>query len=203
MEAGTVTSAPPSPPPSSDIFDRIGDAVGDSVRDGARRIADYATVTSPLIGAYRAATDPDGTRASFRRVGNDALNALSLLVPGFGITRAVLSTDAGRRAAVEGAKGAVDAATVASPIIAAGRAIVDPDGTRESFERVGAAVRDYVESPFTGHGLAKRAFEFAKDHPEEVRKAAEVGFDIATLTNPVLAAGRGIVEGFRGLFGGD
>jgi hypothetical protein len=203
MEAGTVTSAPPSPPSGGDIFDRIGDAVGNTVRDGARRIADYATVTSPLLFAARGATDPHGTADSVRRVGNDALNALSLLVPGFGVARAVLSTDAGRRAAEEGAKGAVDVATVANPVFAAGRFIVDPDGTRESFEKAGKAVKDFAESPFTTYGMAKRAYEFAKDHPKEVEHAAKVGFDIATLTNPVLAAGRGVFEGLKGIFGGD
>jgi hypothetical protein len=51
--------------------------------------------------------------------------------------------------------------------------------------------------------MAKRAYEFAKDHPKEVEHAAKVGFDIATLTNPVLAAGRGVFEGLKGIFGGD
>jgi hypothetical protein len=195
MEAGTSTSTPPAPP-SGDIFDRIGDFFGNSIRDGARRVVDYATVSSPAVGLVRAATDPEGTKQSVQRVGDDALNAISFLVPGFGIARAVLSTDAGKRAAAEGAKGAVDAATVASPIFAAGRAIVDPDGTKESFERVGHAVKDYVESPLTGYGLAKRAYETAKEHPEEVKKIAKVGLDVATLTNPIVAAGRGIASVF-------
>lgn len=203
MEAGTVTSAPPSPPPGGDFFDRIGDAFGNTVRDGARRVADYATVSNPFVGAFRAATDPAGTRNSYRRVANDALDAASLLIPGFGITRAILGTDAGRRAVEEGAKGAVDVATVANPVFAAGRAVVDPDGTRESFEKAGKAVKDFAESPFTSYGLAKRAYEFAKDNPETVKQAAELGFDIATVTNPVVAMGRGIVEGFKGIFGGD
>lgn len=213
MEAGAITSTPPPPPTppgtkaSGDIFDRIGDAIGDAVgngvRDGARRFVDYATVTSPFVGLVRGATDPHGTAESVRRVGNDAVNALSFLIPGFGITRAILSTDAGKRAAAEGAKGAVDAATVASPVFAAGRAIVDPEGTKESFEKAGRAAKDFIESPFTTYGLAKRAYEFAKEHPKEVERAGKVALDIATITNPVVAAGRGIVEGFKGLFGGD
>lgn len=190
MEAGTSTA------PKTDIFDRIGDFVGNSVRDGARRFVDHATVFSPAVAVARGLSDPEGTKQSFQRVGNDALDAVSWLVPGFGLARWALGTDAGRKAVEQGAKGAVDIATVASPGLAIGRGLVDPEGTKESFERVGKAVKDYVESPFTTYGLAKRAYEHAKEHPEQVKKAADVAFDIATLTNPIVAMGRGIASIF-------
>ena len=195
MDAGATSAVPPK----TDFFDRIGDAVGNAARDATTRFVDRATVFSPLVGITRGITDPEGTKQSFQRVGKDALDAVSILNPGVGIARWFLGTDTGKKMAAEGAKGAVDAATVGSPVFAAGRAIVDPEGTKQSFERAGKAVKDYVESPLTGYGLAKRAYEFAKGHPEEVKQAAKTGYDIATLTNPIVAMGRGIAS----VFGGD
>jgi hypothetical protein len=195
MDAGATNTAPPR----TDIFDRIGDAVGNAARDATTRFVDRATVFSPLVGITRGITDPEGAKQSFHRVGKDALDAVSILNPGVGIARWFLGTDTGRKLAAEGAKGAVDAATVGSPVFAAGRAIVDPEGTKDTFERAGTAVKDYVESPLTGYGLAKHAVDYAKDHPDQVRKAAHVGLDIATVTNPIVAWGRGIAS----VFGGD
>lgn len=184
--------------PRGDIFDRIGDAIGSAARDATTRFVDRATVFSPLVAATRGIADPEGTKQSFQRVGKDALDAASILSPGVGIARWLLGTDTGRKMAEAGAKGAVDAATVANPGVAVGRAIVDPEGTRQSFERAGKAVKDYVESPLTGYGLAKRAYEFAKGHPDEVRRAAQAGLDVATVTNPLVAWGRGIASAFGG-----
>jgi hypothetical protein len=194
MDAGATSATP-----RTDVFDRIGDAVGNAARDATTRFVDRATVFSPLLAITRGIADPEGTKQSFQRVGKDALDAVSILSPGVGIARWFLGTDTGKKMAVEGAKGAVDAATVTNPVFAAGRAIVDPEGTKHSFERAGKAVKDYVESPLTGYGLAKRAYEFAKGHPEEVKRAAHVGLDVATLTNPLVAMGRGIAS----VFGGD
>lgn len=192
MEAGASTAAQPR----QDIFDRIGDAVGSAARDATTRFVDRLTVASPAVAIARGGTDPDGTKASFARVGKDAFDAISILSPGIGIARLLAGTEAGRKAVAEGAKGAVDAATLTNPGVAIGRAVVDPDGTRDTFRRAGDAVKDYVESPFTGYGLAKRGFEWAREHPDTVERAAKVGFDVATLTNPVVAMGRGIASIF-------
>ena len=193
MDAGAST------PPNRDIFDRIGDVFGNAARDATTRFVDRATVFSPLVAATRGITDPEGTKESFRRVGNDALDAVSILNPGVGIARWFLGTETGKKLAAEGAKGAVEAATLGSPVFAAGRALVDPEGTKESFQRAGKVVKDVAESPLTTYGLAKRAYEFAKDHPEETKRAAKIGLDVATLTNPIVAMGRGIAS----VFGGD
>lgn len=196
MEAGTSTAR-------TDIFDRIGDFVGDRVREGVERFVDHATVLSPGIAIARGITDPDGARDSFRRVGNAAYDAASFLVPGVGLARWLTGTSEGRRVAragaeavQEGAKGAVDIATVTSPLVAAGRVIVDPDGTKESFARAGKAVKDYVESPLTGYGLARRAYEAASERPDAVKKVADIALDVASIANPILAIGRGIASLF-------
>lgn len=194
MEAGTSTAPKPAPP--TDIFDRFGDFIGDRIRDGARRLVDHATVSNPLVAAGRGIADPKGTKESYARVGKEALDAISILNPAVGITRAVLATDAGRTAAAEGAKGAVEAATLASPIFAAGRFVGDPEGTTKTFERAGKVVKDVAESPLTSYGIAKRGYEWAKENPDKARKVAEVGLDIATITNPVVAMGRGIASIF-------
>lgn len=193
MEAGTSTA------PKPDFFDRIGDAVGSAARDATTRFVDRATVFSPGVAIARGIADPEGTKESFKRVGDDAFDAISFLNPGIGIARWFAGTETGKRAVAAGAKGAVEAATLGSPLFAAGRAVVDPQGTKETYAKAGKAVKEYVESPLTGYGLAKRGYEWAKENPDTVKQAARVGFDVATLTNPVIAMGRGIAS----VFGGD
>ncbi|MCW2923605.1 MAG: hypothetical protein JWM98_1009 [Thermoleophilia bacterium] len=174
-------------------------AVSGAVSQGVDNFVDTATVLSPAVAVTRAIADPEGAKQTARRVGERALDAASVLVPAVGITRWLTGSDSGRKVAeaggkaVEaGAKGAVDAATVSNPVFALGRAVVDPEGTKDSFRRAGQAAKDYVESPATPYGAAKHVVDFAKDHPKETKKAAEVAFDIATITNPGVAIVRGI-----------
>ncbi|MCW2927510.1 MAG: hypothetical protein JWM86_1478 [Thermoleophilia bacterium] len=87
----------------------------------------------------------------------------------------------------------IDRATVFSPLVGIARGIADPQGTKESYRRVGKDAADAVSVLVPGIGIS-RAILSTEAGRKAVADGAKGAVDIATVTNPLLAAGRAMED---------